>query len=61
MFYESIIFQKVYPYSSILITIFTYNQLEISSIYDTFYQTKTAAFLKKDLNCSPLPNAMRLY
>ena len=39
MFYVSIIFQKilqVYPYSSILITIFTCNQWEISSIYDAF-------------------------
>ena len=43
MFYVSIIFQKnlqVYSYSSILIIIFTCNQWEISSIYDTFYQTK---------------------
>ena len=33
-------FNIVYPYSSILITIFTCNQREISSTYDTFYQIK---------------------
>ena len=62
MFYVSIIFQKkplqVYPYSSILTTIFTCNHIngrfQAYMKHSIKQNSCVLAFFKKDLNCSPL-------